>query len=163
MRRRLASLALAALAAATFPAAFADSNKACALATPAELEGLLGEAVPVTPQGAMEGGSICGGANSKATVILRVARARGSSADAAKAGADIARKSGAQVDIQTFGPMTCSTTIPPDNLAGYGFNTTCSLTKDKSVAAIEVTSKKKADMVPIDKLKPVAEKMSSRF
>ena len=161
MRKPLLSLVLAFLAASS--AASADSNKACDLATPAELEGLLGEAVKLTPQGAMEGGSICGGGNSKATVILRVARARGSTADAAKAGAEIARKSGTQVDIQTFGPMTCSTMIPPDNLKGYGFNTTCAVTKDKSVAAIEVTSKKKADMVPIDKLKPVAEKMPSRF
>ena len=45
----------------------------------------------------------------------------------------------------------------------YGFNTTCSIVKNDMVAAIEVQTKMQKDMVPIEKLQPLAEKMASRF
>jgi hypothetical protein len=37
------------------------------------------------------------------------------------------------------------------------------VTKDKSLAAIEITVREKKDAVPIDKLRPLAEKMATRL
>jgi hypothetical protein len=70
---------------------------------------------------------------------------------------------GGQVDVKTFGSITCSTLIPPKNLEQYGFNTTCSVVKGEQVAAVEVTTQSRQDMVPIEKLRPLAEKMAGRF
>lgn len=158
----LAALAVAA-AGLTAPARAADTNRACALVTPAELESVLGESVTLEPQGKMEGGALCMGSAPKASVLLRVAKKREGLDDAAKAGVETMRKKGVQVDVRTFGSVTCSTMVPPDSLAAYGFNTTCSITKGKSVAAVEITAKKKADQVSIERLKPLAEKMADRF
>jgi hypothetical protein len=146
------------------PARAADANKACALVTQSELEAVLGEKVTLKP-GGMEKVLLCNGTTPKASVLLRVATKRdgSGSGDAAKAGIEAARKMGAQVDVKTFGPMTCSTMVPPENLAAYGFNTTCSITKGASVAAIEITAKTRADMVSIERLKALADKMAGRF
>lgn len=145
------------------PVHAADANKACALVTPAELEAALGEKVTLKPQGGMEGVALCSGTTPKAGVMLRVAMKSSGSEDAAKEGIEMARKMGAQVDVKTFGPMTCSTMIPSESLAAHGFNTTCSVTKGASVAAIEVTTKTKAEMVSIEHMKALAEKMAGRF
>jgi hypothetical protein len=158
----IAALTVAASIAAC-PAHGADGDKACALVMPAELEAALGEKAAMKPQGGTATASICSGTTPKASVMLRVAVKREGSADAAKAGAEMMRKKGIAVDVQTFGPITCSTMIPPENLAMYGYNTTCSVTKGTSVAAVEVTVKSKADMVPVDRLKPLAEKMAGRL
>jgi hypothetical protein len=149
----------------SFHARAADANKACALVTPPELETALGDKVTLEPQTATETAAICSGTTPKARVMLRVATKRGGSgsAGAAKAGVEMARKQGYQVDVKTFGPITCSAMIPPESLAAHGFNTTCSVTKDTSVAAIEITAKTKSDMISIERLKPVAEKMAGRF
>jgi hypothetical protein len=141
----------------------ADANKACALVTPAELEAALGEKVTLKPQSGTGSVAMCTGTSPKANVLLRVAAKREGSGDAAKAGVEMMRKQGYQVDVKMFGPITCSTMEPPANLAGHGFNTTCSVTKGTLVAAIEVTAKAKADVIPIERLKPVAEKMAGRF
>ena len=93
------------------------------------------------------------------TVAASIAACPAHGADAGKACA----LKGIQVDVQTFGPITCSTMIPPENLAMYGYNTTCSVTKGTSVAAVEVTVKSKGDMVPVERLKPIAEKMAGRL
>jgi hypothetical protein len=68
-------------------------------------------------------------------------------------GGDESGNAAAQVDVKTFGPMTCSTVTPPKNLE----------VKGGEMAAIEITARTKNDVVPIDKLRPVAEKMAGRF
>ena len=70
---------------------------------------------------------------------------------------------GGKVEVKTFGQVTCSTMVPPPNLAQYGYNTTCSVLKGETVVAIEVTAKSQKDMVPMEKLRPVAEKMATRI
>ncbi len=71
---------------------------------------------------------------------------------------------GAQVEMKNFGPITCSALVPPANLAAQiPFNTTCTVTKGELVAGIEVTAKSQKDMVSIDKLRPLAEKIAQRF
>src|SRR5260221_13226475 len=99
---------------------------------------------------------MCSGQTPKASILLRIAKGRGGSEGAAAKGVEIARKMGAQVEVKSFGPITCSTVIPPKNLEVYGFNTTCSVVKGPQVAAVEITAKSRQDMVAIDKLHPLA-------
>jgi hypothetical protein len=172
-------LLIAALAAAVASGAQAfasppDANKACGLLTAAELESALGSKVtdlkqsgvagaasptPASPAGA----SFCSAETPTAKILLRVAKKTGNDSGAEAKGLEIAKKMGAQVDIKTFGPITCSSMIPPKSLEQYGFNTTCSVNKGTEVAAVEVTAKSQKDMISIDKLKPLAEKMAARF
>ena len=139
-------------------------NKACALVTPNELQALLGAKVSGLKGTDMPGGAgICMGQTPTARVTLRLAKRPEQGTGAEAAGIEIAKKMGSQVDVKTFGPVTCSTVIPPASLAEHGFNTTCSIAKKTDVAAIEVTAKIQKDMIPIDKLRPLAEKMMERF
>jgi hypothetical protein len=144
-----------------------QANKACALASPAEVEGVLGAKVTGLNAQGTGGASaqICMGTSPKGQVMLRIAKRKttGPPGEAERKGIEIYKKMGAQVDVQTFGPITCSTIIPPKNLEAHGFNTTCTVTKGDAVAGIEITVKTRADMVPIERLRPLAEKMSGRF
>lgn len=70
---------------------------------------------------------------------------------------------GAQVDVKVFGPISCSTVVPPASLAQYGFNTTCTVSKSSAVAGVEVVTKTQEDMLSIEQLRPLAEKMVNRF
>jgi hypothetical protein len=96
--------------------------------------------------------------------MLRLARGAPHPSGGKEAGGiAMAKKMGAQVDVKTFGPVTCSTMIPPKNLEEYGFNTTCSVVKNGQVAAVEVTAKTQAEMVSIEKLRAVAERIAGRM
>jgi hypothetical protein len=141
-----------------------QANKACGLLTAAELQSVVGGSVAGLKGGSMPGDvQMCTGSAPKAQVMLRIARRKGDSAAAAAKGVEIFKKMGAQVDVKTFGPITCSSVIPPKDKQVYGFNTTCTVTKGDTVAGVEITAKNQADMVPIDKLHPLAEKMAGRF
>jgi hypothetical protein len=156
---------------ACLPAATADTNRACGLVTGEELEGALGAKVSGLKPSGMIGHAdmpkntqMCTGSSPAATVMLRIAKGGGGGSDnAAGKGIEIAKKMGAQVDVKTFGPISCSSMTPPKNMEQYGFNTTCSVVKGGQVAAIEVTAKTKNDVVSIDKLRPLAEKMAARL
>jgi hypothetical protein len=143
------------------------ANKACALVSPAEVESVLG--AKVTGLNAQDTGGasaqICMGSSPKGQVMLRLAKRKSEATpgERERKGIEIYKKMGAQVDVQTFGPIVCSTIVPPNNLEAYGFNTTCTVTKGDTVAGIEITTKTRADMVAIDKLRPLAEKMSGRL
>ena len=101
------------------------------------------------------------------TVLLRLVTGLDPGRDRAggieKQGVEIAKQKGVQVDVKTFGPITCSTMVPPANLAQYGFNTTCTVNQSTAVAGVEVTAKSLQEMVSIERLHPLAEKMASRF
>ena len=139
----------------------------CKLLTQAEIESVLG--AKVVGLNAQDTGrataQICMGTSPKGSVMLRIAKQKseGSPGERERKGIEIYKKMGAQVDVQTFGPITCSAVIPPKSLEAHGFNTTCTVTKGDTVAGIEITAKTRADMVPIDKLHPLAEKMPGRF
>jgi hypothetical protein len=166
--------ALVALAFGAPASAAADGIRACGLLTAAELAAVLGgklsglqEGGGAGPLGAgPKGGSdvaFCSAQTPNASVLLRLAKKTGRAPDSAAKGVAIAKQMGAQVEVKTFGPVTCSSMVPPKNLEQYGFNTTCSVDKGTQVAAVEVTAKSQKDMVPIDKLRPLAEKMAGRF
>ena len=135
---------------------------ACSLATADELQAALGTKVSgLKPQGMQRGSAqMCVGQTPTATVMLRRAQ-RSSAPGKEAAGIEAAKKMGAQVEVKTDGPITCSSMVPPKNLEQYGFNTTCSVFKNGQVAAIEVTAKSRANTVTVDALHKVAENMAS--
>lgn len=152
------SLSLAAVAPARVGAQTTDP---CTLLTPAEIESATG--LKVTSLTKSPAGPLCMGQAGAATVMLRIGKSSGATGREAK-GVEQIKKMGGQVDVKTSGPITCSTLEPPPAMASQiGFNTTCSVSKDKSIAAIEFTVKEKKDVVPIDKVRPLAEKMAARF
>jgi len=164
---QVASLILKAvlfLCAATSASSQTVDNKACSLLTSAEIQAATGLKVSSwkAQQTAQTDVALCSGNAGTATVLLRTATKTGAS-DRESKGLAIAKQMGAQVDVKTFGPLTCSSMIPPKSLEQYGFNTTCSVQKGSRIAAIEVTAKAQNDMVPIEKLRPLAEKVTSRF
>jgi hypothetical protein len=147
----------------------ADANKACRLLTPSELEGVLGGNVTMNGGAPMSGGKteICTGQASTTSVMLRLVTGldpgRDRSGSREKAGIELLKTMGAKVDVKTFGPITCSTVEPPAEQTQKGTNTTCTVTKDTAVAGIEVTAKSQKDMISIERLRPLAEKMAGRF
>jgi len=142
-----------------------SQGKACSLATADELQAALGAKVTgMKSQGVPAGAAdICMGQTSTASIMLRLATRSGQAQGKEAAGIEAAKKMGAQVEVKTDGPITCSQMIPPPNLAQYGFNTTCSVAKNGQVAAIEVTAKTQKDMIAIETLHKLAQKMAARF
>ncbi len=166
MNRFIAMLVLLVLLCSSLMAQ-AQANKACALASPAEVESVLGAKVAGLNAQQTGGATtqICMGSSPKGQVMLRLAKRKSEETpgERERKGIEIYKKMGAQVDVQTFGPVTCSAIIPPKSLEAHGFNTTCTVSKGDTVAGIEITTKTRTDMVAIDKLRPLAEKMSGRF
>ena len=106
---------------------------------------------------------MCSGQGASARVMLRLfTRAGAASGDTEKAGIEAVKKMGAQVDVKTANGITCMTTVPQANLAQMGFGTTVT-SKAPTFAVIEITAKTQKDMVPIEKLRTVAETMATRF
>ncbi len=151
------------------PVSAAEGNKACGLLTPSELESVLGTKLSMSGGGGMAVGGvdICNAQTSTANVMLRLSTGldpgRDRSGGTEKKGIEVIRQMGIQVDVKIFGPITCSTMVPPANLAQHGFNTTCTVSKATAVAGIEVHVKSQKDMVAIEQLRPLAEKMAERF
>lgn len=165
LSRSLSAAACTAAFAVTVSVALpaAPANGACGLVTPSELETAIGARVTLTEQNAGDV-QMCTGRTPTVSVMLRLfKRTDDPSGAKEKAGLEMARTMGAQVDVKTFGPITCTTVVPPATLAEHGFGTTCSIRKAPMFAVVEVTAKTQKDMVPIDRLKPLAEKIEGRF
>jgi hypothetical protein len=149
----------------TFQAGIANANHACDLMTVSELETVLGSPVAMKGAAPMASGKteICTGQTPTAAVTLRLATDlnpdRDRSGSKEKAGLELFKNMGARVVVKRFGPIICSTIEHMQT----GFTSTCTVVKDTAVAGIEVTAKSRADMVSIEKLHPLAEKMATRF
>src|SRR5215472_2905701 len=113
--QRLASLILKAvllLCAATsgiYASPQATDNKACSLLTFAEVQAATGLKLSgwrAQPQTGQSDAALCNGDAGTATVLLRMATRTGL-ADRESKGVAIAKQMGAQVDVKTFGPVTC--------------------------------------------------------
>jgi hypothetical protein len=76
---------------------------------------------------------------------------------------EMLKQMGGRVEVKTFGPIVCSTVEPPSDKQQMGYNTTCTVNKDTAMASIEFTANKKQDMLPIDRVRGLAEKMAERF
>jgi hypothetical protein len=146
------------------PAGTAPANTACGLVTDSELQSALGAKVSLKP-GSIGAVQTCAGATPSATVSLRLfKRTADPSGKTEQAGIAALRKMGAEVDVKTSDGITCMTAVPPPKMAAMGFGTTCTVTsKAPTFAVIEVAAKTQKDMVPIDTLRAVAEKMATRF
>jgi hypothetical protein len=157
------AVVLLALTAGT-SAAQTTASKACSLVTDGEIEGALGSKVPLKP-GSMGNVQTCSGQAPNATVLVRLfTRAGDPSGKTEQAGIDAIKKMGAQVEVKTAGGIMCMTTVPPANMAAMGFMTSCTVSsKAPTYAVIEITAKSQQAMVPLDKLRAVAEKMATRF
>jgi hypothetical protein len=163
--RHAAMVALLMIAVTVAGQAPATDNKACNLLTMAELEPVTGKLAPFKSAMATAEAQLCTARSSTGTVMLRWTKSKtkpGEHSAAAK-GVEAARDMGATVEVKTFGPITCSTMIPPAKMNQYGYNTTCSVIKGEAVAAVEVGARFKKDMVSMDKLRPLAEKLATRF
>lgn len=141
----------------------AAQNKACALATPSEIQSTIGASPSLKPQSMPGGADFCMGQAGSYKVVLRLAQRTDTTGDKEKKGIAMAKQMGAQVEVKKFGDITCSTFIPPANMAQAGYNTTCSVFKNGQVGAIEITAKSQSEMVSIDKLRSVADKIASRL
>lgn len=160
----VSSLVVAIVMAGRVGVAQAPSNKACGLVTDADLQAALGSRVALQA-GSLGNVQTCSGETPAARVLVRFfTRSGDPSGNREKAGIDAIRKMGAQVEVKSAGGITCMTAVPPANMAAMGFGTTCTVTsKAPMFAVIEVTAKTQKDMVPIEKLRPVAEKIATRF
>jgi hypothetical protein len=159
----VSAVAVIAMAAQT-SVAQAPANRACGLVTDSELQSALGSKVTLKA-GSIGDVQTCSGETQSARVLVRLfKRIADPSGNAEQAGIDAIRKMGAQVDVKTSGGITCMTAVPPANMAAMGFGTTCTVTnKASTFAVIEITAKTQKDMVPMEKLRAVAEKMASRL
>ena len=160
MKARVLAASLASIFCAGSFGALAQ-GKACALATPAELEAVLGSKATLDPAmiGTVEA---CTGKVGATSVMIRLLKRTGEpSGKTEHAGVEAVKKMGATVETKTFGPIFCMAITPSPQMAAYGFTTTCTVSKHPMYAVIEVKTEKQG--TPIDKLRPIAEKMSSRF
>ena len=161
----VAALLLATSVAAMAVPGKAADNKACQLLTAAELEPVTGKLTSFNSTLDTPDAQMCTARGQKGTVMLRWARKKpGKKPGISEARvAEAAKEMGAKVEVKTFGPITCSTFIPPKGMTLVGPNTTCSVTRENQVAAVEITVNKQKDMVSIEKLRPLAKKLATRF
>jgi hypothetical protein len=141
--------------------ALGADNRACKLLTAAEVESVLGGKLSAFQGQSYTTGDMCTASSATVSVILRLGKKE--QADASAKILDMMRKMGGTVEVKTTGPITCSTISPPEHMQHYGFKTACSLTKAVDVAVVEVRVKDQKNMVSIDKLRPLADKMAGRF
>ncbi len=134
----------------------------CKLLTLAEIESALG--AKVTFAGSAQWGATptCAGGSAAKHMSVMVMFAPGGKADDPKWADPLGKRIGAQLDVKRFGSaMLCSTLIPPKP---GPYSTQCLVVKKPTgMASIAILVPMQQDMVPIDKLHLLAEKMAGRF
>jgi hypothetical protein len=139
-------------------------TKACDLLTAAELEAALGGKAGALSESNLGAAHICSGSVGKMNVMIRFGeRKSGSSGDAERKGIEAARQMGAKVQVKTEGDLTCSTMIPPESMAQYGYNTTCTILREGVVVGVEVTATSQQGMATTEAVKGLAQKARSRL
>ena len=143
----------------------------CKLLTPAEIESALGVKVPKFTHGSVQGSNTvtCNGDAVKGmSVGMMFAAPKPGDPKIADPLAwiesysrDSAKAIGAQLNMQRFGSsIICTQLITPKQ--GL-FNTQCYAVKPPNMAAVTALVPTQQEMVPMDKLRPLAEKMLGRF
>ena len=143
------------------PVGAADGNKACGLLTPSELGSVLGTKVTLMPSAAV---GLCIGLTPKGMISLTIRETKtGAEVEAGHAAAVTqAKQRGIKMDVKKFGPITCTNVSPMQNVKAP-FLTWCSVVKGTQTTVVEVSANSQQDMVSIERLRPLAEKMHSRF
>jgi hypothetical protein len=154
--------------------------KPCSLVTPAEVESALGVKVTgLDVNGEMGGMATCSGvAANRMSVMVMFAGAGAQKGNGAQKGDDAkwadplgelerqsresAKSIGAQMEVKRFGSsILCTTLIPPKQ---GPYSTQCmAVKKPTGMGSISVLVRTQQDMVPIEKLRPLAEKMLGRL
>jgi hypothetical protein len=189
-RPRLEKIAVGLCLLATLPAvghaaaqSSSRSEKACSLLTPADLEGVLGTKlarplagteVPYTKDADHDhDGSVLscqGKAGARfVTVVFGTqpvtpeGRRRGEAK--VKAAEDKLVKAGYKIETKEFGGVRCWTMLPPpaDTPGHAVFGSNCGGTKGDYFYSISISATGKNDLIPIEKLKALADKAASRL
>ena len=168
MNRLMAIFGFVLLAASLPAAAQVDP---CKLLTPAEIESILGIKVPRFTHGSVQGSNTvtCNGDTVKGmSVGMMYAPPKPGDPKIADHmswietySRDSAKAIGANLNVQRFGSsVICTQLITPK---GGPFNTQCYAVKPPNMAAVTVLVPTQQAMVPMDKLRPLAEKILGRF
>ena len=142
----------------------APAGNACRLVTAAEFESVLGG--KVTPQSSSIGEvQTCSARAQTMSATVRVFKRAGDPSGAnEQAGIDRLKKMGGQIEVKTSGGITCVTMTPPTNMPQMGYGTSCTVTsKAPMFSVIETRATSQKDMVPMERLRAVAEKMAGRM
>src|SRR5258708_3211524 len=144
--------------------------EACGVLTPGEIESVLGVKVSGFGGGSQIGGTqTCGGTAAKrmSIMLMVVTQKPGDPKVADPLGfletqsRQSAKSIGAQMDAKRFGSsILCTTLIPPKQ---GPYSTQCMVVKAPSMASIGIMVATQQDMVSMDKLHALAEKMAGRF
>ena len=143
--------------AATANTATAQTNKACGLLTAAEIEAGLGFKSTLSPNP----GGCMGPTPTHHVVSLELKAATPPGPNDEATFTQFLKAQGIQPEFKKFGPTTCWTGTPQK--AGVAFGTSCSITKGAQTATISVTAGAAKDVVPVEKLRLLAEKMAPRL
>ena len=167
MNRLIAAFVFALLAASLPASAQGDP---CKLLTPAEMESVLGLKVSGFTHGSAPGGTLtCNGDAGKGkSVGLMLSIQKPGDPKIAdpmswleNQNRESAKQIGAQLEMKRFGSsILCTSLITPK--MGL-FNTQCYAFKPGSMAAVTVLVPTQQELVSMDKLRPLAEKMAGRF
>jgi hypothetical protein len=146
----------------------------CSLLKPSEVESALGVKISgLDVSGPMGGTQTCSGvvANRMQVMVMFVGAGATKPNDAKWAdplgelerqSRESAKSIGAQMDVKRFGDNILCTTLVPPKQGPYA--TQCMVVKKPTgMASISVLVAKQPDMVPIEKLRPLAEKMLGRL
>jgi hypothetical protein len=144
---------------AAMPAGVLGQTKSCDFVTPAELEAAIGAKPPAMRGVALDNGSeMCSGSVGDLNVVIRYfKRADSPYGEEEKAVASM-KKEWNKVEVKKIGAATCVARSKPQ---AFPFVSWCTVSKQRAIAVIEVNSK--TDVVTVERLAPVAEKMLSRF
>jgi hypothetical protein len=146
----------------------------CKLLTPAEIESVLGIKVPKFTRGSVQGSNTvtCNGdAVKHMSVGMMFAAPKPGDPKIADHmswietySRDSAKAIGAKLNVQRFGSsIICTQLITPKGGLGGLFNTQCYAVKPPNMAAVTALVPTQQEMVSMDKLRPLAEKMLGRF
>ena len=167
MNRFTAVIALLMLAASSL--ATAQSRNPCTLLSKAEIESVVGGPISgLDGSNNMGGTQACSGvAKNRMSVMIMYVTSNQNQKVADPMGyleaesRKSAQSIGAQMDVKKFGPILCTTLIPPKQ---GPYSTQCMVLKPpSSMASIAVLVATQQEMVSIDKLHILAEKMLGRF
>ena len=159
VRSAMTAIVLVACAGAANTAT-AQTNKACGLLTATEIEAGLGFKSTLSPNSTGLGG--CMGptpTHHMVSVELKAARTPGPNDEATFI--QFMKTQGVQAEFKKFGSTTCWTGTAQK--ADVAFGTSCAITKGAQTAIISVTAGSAKEMVPVEKLHVLAEKMASRL
>ncbi|HUN56743.1 MAG TPA: hypothetical protein VMU41_01390 [Candidatus Binataceae bacterium] len=97
--------------------------------------------------------SICQGSAGGATVTVRVSIESEQDEENERTIRQMMRSSGGKVETERAGAVTCTTTIPPESMMQYGFDSMCRVSEGGREAAVQASTRERKNMVPVADLR----------